>query len=105
MHTNLIAAVLCAGLLSSAHAEVSVYKCKDIPNKMVREACFAERARKGAVPDVADPSNIVVAGQPMTQQAFLKRYCMGKTFDETCVKVSRQMSIESAKSKTGIPRF
>ena len=57
------------------------------------------------VPKVADPKNIVVNGETMTQQAFLEKYCTGQTLHETCVKVSQAMVIESTKSKNGIPRF
>lgn len=83
----------------------SGFKCEDIKEPPVREACVAERANSVDVPKVLDPSKVVVNGKPMTQREFLKKFCVGKTFDETCVTVRRQMSMEATRSKTGVPRF
>lgn len=60
---------------------------------------------KDPVPQVADPRNIVVDGQPMTAQAFVERYCADKTGHETCVKVRRSMVADATKSKNGAARF
>ncbi|MEY3201040.1 MAG: hypothetical protein RIR70_590 [Pseudomonadota bacterium] len=40
------------------------------------------------VPEVEDPQNIVINGQKMSSVAFLEKYCIGKTNNETCAKVS-----------------
>jgi hypothetical protein len=58
-----------------------------------------------SVPNVQDPHNIVVAGEPMTQQRFLEKYCAGKTQHETCNKVYRAMIADSTYSKHGVARF
>ena len=57
------------------------------------------------VPPVEDPKNIVVGGQPMTQRAFVDKYCTDKTDHETCVKVRRAMVAGATRSETGVPRF
>jgi hypothetical protein len=57
------------------------------------------------VPQVADPHNIVVSGQPMTQQEFLLKFCSGKVDNETCLKVSQAMALDSGRSKDGPARF
>jgi hypothetical protein len=57
------------------------------------------------VPLIQDPHNVIVAGQPMTQQAFLEKYCAGKNQHETCNKVYRAMIADSTKSKNGVVRF
>lgn len=43
------------------------------------------------VPNVEDPHRIVVDGQPMTQVAFLDRYCQDKAAHPTCLEVSHAM--------------
>ncbi|UVW30684.1 hypothetical protein [Massilia sp. H6] len=58
-----------------------------------------------SVPHVADPKNVVVDGEPMTQRAFVEKYCIGKPLNETCIKVQSALSASNAKSKTGVPRF
>ena len=80
------------------------FTCEAIKEQPIREACIAERAKPDDVPKVRDPSNIVVHGKPMKQQEFLKKFCSGKMFNETCVAVSRQMSMDATRSKTGAPR-
>jgi hypothetical protein len=57
------------------------------------------------VPSVQDPHNIIISGTPMTQQAFLEKYCAGKAQHETCSKVYRAMIADSTKSKSGVVRF
>lgn len=57
------------------------------------------------VPKVDDPRNIVVEGQPMTQQAFAEKYCADKADHETCIKVRRAMVADSTKSKRPVARF
>ena len=39
------------------------------------------------VPHVADPDNIVVNGEEMSQTDFINKYCIGKENDPTCSKV------------------
>lgn len=58
-----------------------------------------------SVPNVQDPRNIVVAGQAMTQQQFLEKYCAGKTQNQTCNKVHRAMMFDSTHSAHGVGRF
>ena len=58
-----------------------------------------------SVPSVADPHNITVNGEPMTQQAFLETFCAGKKDHETCLKVNRAMIQDSVKGKEAPPRF
>jgi hypothetical protein len=58
-----------------------------------------------SVPNVQDPHNIVIAGESITQQAFLEKYCAGKTQHETCNKVYRAMIADSTHSKRGVGRF
>lgn len=58
-----------------------------------------------SVPHVLDPKNVVVNGEPMTQRAFIEKYCIGKPNNETCLKVQHAWSASGAKSKTGVPRF
>lgn len=99
--TTIVSVLLTVSTTSLA----SGFKCEDIKEPPVRAACIAERAKSGSIPQVRDPSNIVVDGKPMKQQEFLKKFCMGKTFDETCVTVRRQMSMDATRSKTGVPRF
>lgn len=89
----------------STASHASGLACEDIKESPVRAACVAERAKGSEVPKVSDPANIVIHGKPMKQQEFLKKFCMGKMFDETCVAVRRQMSMDATRSKTGIPRF
>lgn len=43
------------------------------------------------VPAVADPHHIAIDGQPMTQHAFLQRYCPGQQMHPTCAAVSDAM--------------
>jgi len=57
------------------------------------------------IPSVDDPNNIVVAGESMTQQAFVEKYCNDQTQHETCVKVRRAMVAGSTRSKSGVARF
>lgn len=102
IRTTAIVSVL---LTLSTTSLASGFKCEDIKESPVRAACVTERANSNDVPKVRDPSNIVVDDKPMKQQEFLKKFCMGKTFNETCVVVSRQMSMDATKSKTGVPRF
>jgi hypothetical protein len=85
-------------------SHASPYKCDDIKEQAVRAACKAERSKKD-VPAVANPDHIVIEGKAMTKSQFIRKYCMGKTFDETCVKIGCLQSMEGAKSKTGVPRF
>jgi hypothetical protein len=58
-----------------------------------------------SVPNIQDPNNVVVNGEPMTQRAFIEKYCVGKPLNETCIKVQRAGSISNLKSKNGVPRF
>lgn len=43
------------------------------------------------VPAVADPHHITIDGQPLTQMAFLERYCSGQPLQPTCAAVSQAM--------------
>lgn len=58
-----------------------------------------------SVPYVKDPDNVVVDGVPMTQDAFIDKYCVGKFNNETCIRVQNARSASFARSKTGVPRF
>lgn len=58
-----------------------------------------------SVPHVDDPDNVVVNGEPMTQRAFIEKYCIGKPQNETCLKVQHASALASVRSKNGIPRF
>jgi hypothetical protein len=58
-----------------------------------------------SVPHVADPHNIVVDGQSMTQQSFLMKFCSGKKDNETCLRVGQAMAIDAVRSKDGPARF
>jgi hypothetical protein len=58
-----------------------------------------------SVPHVQDPNNVVVNGKPMTQRAFIEKYCIGKPMNETCIKIQNARSAADGKSKTGVPRF
>lgn len=64
---------------------------------------LALTACSSGVPTVADPHNIVVDGQKMTQAAFLEKYCAGKATDATCVAVTKAMSADSTRG--AVPRF
>ena len=57
------------------------------------------------VPSVNNPHNIIINGESMTQQAFLEKYCAGKTQHETCNKVYRAMIADSTHSEHGVSRF
>lgn len=59
-------------------------------------------ACKDEVPKVDDPHNIVVDGKPITQLAFVNKYCMETATNETCVKVRRAMLQDSTKG--AVPR-
>lgn len=50
-----------------------------------------------AVPHVADPHNIVVGGEKMTQTAFLKKYCTGEGYGKTCMQVQQAMRADATK--------
>jgi hypothetical protein len=58
-----------------------------------------------SVPHVEDPDNVLVNGEPMTQRAFIEKYCIGKPNNETCLKVQHAGAVANLKSKTGVPRF
>jgi len=58
-----------------------------------------------SVPHVEDPNNVVVNGEPMTQRAFIEKYCIGKPQNETCIKVQNAGAVSNIKDKTGVPRF
>lgn len=49
------------------------------------------------VPKVEDPHNIVVDGQKMTQTDFIKKYCLGKSNNETCMKVLQASEHDSTR--------
>lgn len=66
---------------------------------------FLSACEFDSVPHIKDPNNIVVNGEPMTQRAFIEKYCVGKPLNETCIKVQRAWSVAGGKSKTGVPRF
>ena len=51
------------------------------------------------VPRVEDPHNIMMDGKKITQQEFLKKYCVAKPANETCAKVSNAMSLDSTKGQ------
>ena len=56
------------------------------------------------VPRVNDPHHIVDAnGQPMKCIDFIKKYCIGKDSNETCAKVRMAVSMDSTKTKGGLP--
>ena len=57
------------------------------------------------VPHVEDPQKNVVNGQPMTQMAFVEKYCTGETTNENCVKVRGAMVAGAGKSAPGPVRF
>lgn len=55
------------------------------------------------VPKVDDPSHPVDAsGKPMKGTDFIQKYCEGKIQNETCMKVSKAISIDSGVKK--LPR-
>jgi hypothetical protein len=71
-------------------------------------ACFLVSVLGGCadpVPNVADPHNVVVNGQSMTQQAFLETFCPGKKDNETCLKVQQAMAQDSVRGKEAPVRF
>ena len=49
------------------------------------------------VPSVQDPSRIVIHGKMLSQQEFLSAYCTNKKENDTCVRVSKSMSADTAK--------
>lgn len=51
------------------------------------------------IPRVDDPHRIVVDGQPMTQVAFLQRYCQGEDLHPTCSKVAQAMLQDATRGK------
>jgi|APEBP8051072661_1049379.scaffolds.fasta_scaffold00625_9 uncharacterized protein YcfL len=51
------------------------------------------------VPKVEDPHNIVVDGQPMTQAAFIEKYCAGKADNATCMTVLAAKRQDSTRGK------
>lgn len=51
------------------------------------------------VPTVSDPHRVVVRGQPMTQVAFLQRYCQGQDLHPTCAKVAQAMLQDASHGK------
>lgn len=51
------------------------------------------------VPQVDDPSRIVVNGEPMTGADFMKKYCADKPAHATCVKVSKATIASSTRGK------
>lgn len=52
-----------------------------------------------SVPKVEDPHNIVVDGQPMTQAAFIEKYCAGKSDNATCMTVLAAKRQDSTRGK------
>ena len=51
------------------------------------------------VPSVEDPHHIMMDGNKITQQEFLKKYCVSKPENETCAKVRNAMSLDSTKGQ------
>ena len=60
----------------------------------VLTACY-----QNDVPSVEDPHNIMVDDKKITQQEFLKIYCVSKPANETCAKVRNAMSLDSTKGQ------
>jgi len=55
------------------------------------------------VPTVDDPHNIVINGEKMKQTDFIKKYCIDKPTNGTCLKVEHAISQDATKGE--VPRF
>ena len=55
------------------------------------------------VPAVADPHNIVINGEKIHQIDFIKKYCVDKPGNQTCMKVRNAMVLDETKGE--VPRF
>ena len=55
------------------------------------------------VPTVDDPHNIVINGEKIKQTDFIKKYCIDKPTNGTCLKVEHAISQDATKGEA--PRF
>jgi hypothetical protein len=50
-------------------------------------ACGNDSVQNDGVPTISDYENIVVDGKPMKHDEFFDKYCVGKSNNETCLRV------------------